>query len=130
MVNDVISMSAFSVGDDVYYFPKGVLIPHQEMSDIAAMGPGAPREQRFKQFVDRLVKERDGRARMEQAEDKFVNKAPLQYNSICYQTYPCQHDVSLPLGKKDRWCGKTIAQWFLDNKYPLPPHFQCYVQIK
>ena len=117
-----------SVTGEIFELPDGVPIPVAEAGRITGMPPGPGRDAALAKFSARLTSERDGRRRMERAEAAFDNTAPLRYGVTCYQTYPCQHDVRTPSDQlRARWSGVRIARWFLEHRYPLPPHFQCYV---
>ena len=47
--------------------------------------------------------------------------------SICLESYPCQHYVSLAGYSPELLDGRTIANMMLESKTPINPHFQDYL---
>jgi hypothetical protein len=46
----------------------------------------------------------------------------------CYESYPCQHKVTINGTSRGLWSGIDIAAWVEDQELDVPKHFCCYLE--
>lgn len=109
---------------------NGLMIPMNEYYNAYELPVGPERDAELTRIWTAADLQRKRHDRMRTAEADFVNNAPLQYGSTCYTTNPCRHEVTLNNQPKGTWQSTTIAEWFLTNEWPIPPHFQYLCKVK
>ena len=48
----------------------------------------------------------------------------LEVSKICYQSYPCQHDITINNKFVGKWNAIKICQFYIDSLWPVPIHFR------
>lgn len=58
---------------------------------------------------------------------KLLSLKEIDTGESCYETYPCQHDVSISGKASVCMDGPDIARLYVDNHLPVPRHFKEYI---
>lgn len=53
----------------------------------------------------------------------FRDGSNIKVYSMCFQSYPCKHEVEIDNKEAGLWCAKTIIKYFQDREGSIPSHF-------
>lgn len=57
-----------------------------------------------------------------------ISVGSMVINNQCYESYPCQHGVTIDGMHMGLWSGAEIAAWIEDRELDVPDHFRCYLE--
>jgi hypothetical protein len=123
-----------------YYEEYGVNpdnIPFEELVDSSYRD-----HKILKIYLEKMVKREKRRAvkkdikdekdeKVEKSKDDsytFLDGSKMVISRICYETYPCKHDVILDTTESMCYSARKIIKYFQDRNEKVPEHFQCYMK--